>query len=800
MRRRKRRILAAGMAVVITCSPYGSVPKTYANTNFYQIKEIEGLSDQVQYQKVPYGTRYQDLQMPDSIDVFVKLGGQKVDAAKPEETGEVEEATEGEDTAESIETEESEEVESEVDDTEENESEETVANDAEFDSDSEEESTEENSEEKEESTEENSEEETSASEKTDESFDQEEGVDETEDSDNVDMSENDAEEDEDGFWRKIKVTWVLDEEESQASSYDGKTPGVYLFRAKQKNSNYVVDEEELPTIQITVMEKGQETTALEFVPLEETVAEQYLSIGSKESDIQLPEQLTVRETTGEETTERVLTGITWKLDAENSTYSEFQGGLALEDYFDHFTEDGEPEETEEKTWEGYEKANEEYNGASYTYLPVIPETEEIPEETSLPEIHVQVGEAEIAVYSSRTGIKGSGKEDDPYLVYSNEDWVTVTTQSPYSNSGNLQGCIRLEGDIEFDKLDAAVQDNTLNLSGKTFDGNGYSIKNLTKPLFGVANGTVKNLVLSGVSIEETSNGKHVGAIARAVTGALTVENCYVTGSTDSEAFIANRGNCAAGGLIGQVQSGSGSVTIKNCVVYANVENTGSNPDSLAGGLVGSVSNGNRLNIENCIAMGSVSTTSGKGAGGLVGGPNRMVTVRNSAALQESVSTGSYSSYVGRIFGYSSGGPYVSGSNNHAYADMTGGYKGDGKFPERLEHNGENAYKKDLLTTNFWNDTIGWAGNKNWTIKEEGQLPTLKTTNGKVIFSGADIPEYLENTDQVTGTVTDGAESGIEGAELTFKKGSSEKTASTNADGAFQIDLANGTYDVTIKKI
>ena len=39
-----------------------------------------------------------------------------------------------------------------------------------------------------------------------------------------------------------------------------------------------------------------------------------------------------------ETTERVLTGITWKLDAENSTYSEFQGGLALKDYFDHFTE------------------------------------------------------------------------------------------------------------------------------------------------------------------------------------------------------------------------------------------------------------------------------------------------------------------------------------------------------------------------------------------------------------------------------------------------------------------------------
>ena len=54
---------------------YGSVPRVYANTNFYQIREIESLSEQVLYQKVPYGTRYQDLEMPDSIDVFVSGGG-----------------------------------------------------------------------------------------------------------------------------------------------------------------------------------------------------------------------------------------------------------------------------------------------------------------------------------------------------------------------------------------------------------------------------------------------------------------------------------------------------------------------------------------------------------------------------------------------------------------------------------------------------------------------------------------------------------------------------------------------------
>ena len=205
------------------------------------------------------------------------------------------------------------------------------------------------------------------------------------------------------------MRWVLDAEESQASRYDGENPGIYLFRAELKSSNYEVDEDELPVIQITVLEEEQVKTTLEFAPLEESIADQILTLGSKESDIQFPETLTVRETMGEETTERTLSGITWKLDAENSDYSEFQGGLAPEDYFDRFDEDGEPEETEEKTWEGYDKANEEYNGAIYTYIPVIPESEEIPEDTALPEIHVQVGDAGIALYADE-GITGSGTE------------------------------------------------------------------------------------------------------------------------------------------------------------------------------------------------------------------------------------------------------------------------------------------------------------------------------------------------------------------------------------------------------
>ena len=607
-----------------------------------------------------------------------------------------------------------------------------------------------------------------------------------------------------GFWRKVKVRWVLDAEESQASRYDGENPGIYLFRAELKSSNYEVDEDELPVIQITVLEEEQAKTTLEFAPLEESIADQILTLGSKESDIQFPETLTVRETMGEETTERTLSGITWKLDAENSDYSEFQGGLAPEDYFDRFDEDGEPEETEEKTWEGYDKANEEYNGAIYTYVPVIPESEEIPEDTALPEIHVQVGDAGIALYADE-GITGSGTLEDPYVITTADQWSIVMgkgNKNQYNGSGqynsNVNKYIKLGNNIDLSEVDP-WEERTLTTC---LDGAGYTLSGISQPLFSSVKGTVKNLVLSNVKIKEAKNFKHVGAIARTTAGTAIIENCYVEGAKDNgddDAGILNTGNYAAGGLIGQVPSSS-TLTVKNCVVNADVKSTGSDSqNSLAGGLVGLVSAKNILNIENCMAMGSVSTECNSGCGGLVGGRNVNVIIEKSVALQKTVSTKKLSSYVDRIFGYSGDSTvYVSGNQNYAYQNMAGGYNGN--FANKhTEHHGEGVTKAELLTTNFWENKIGWGNDSNssWKI-EADQFPSLETTNGDVIFSGDDLPDYLQATNMVTGTVSSG-ETGLDGAEIIFKKGNSEKSTTTNADGDFEIELANGIYTVTIKK-
>lgn len=620
---------------MITCSSYGSVPRVYANTNFYQIREIESLSEQVLYQKVPYGTRYQDLEMPDSIDVFVS-GGQTEDVpdagsdenvaafanrinddavlekTDSEENGEKED-TEGKDTEGKDAGENSKDKSEGGEGLEKAESGSGEQGDSGKDG---------NSAENGDSQDENANPGNGESDEKDDSGKTDSGssggnadlnedgsssngkTDEPKEDVKTDEKTEEEIDEKEGFWRKVKVRWVLDAEESQASRYDGENPGIYLFRAELKSSNYEVDEDELPVIQITVLEEEQAKTTLEFAPLEESIADQILTLGSKESDIQFPETLTVRETMGEETTERTLSGITWKLDAENSDYSEFQGGLAPEDYFDRFDEDGEPEETEEKTWEGYDKANEEYNGAIYTYIPVIPESEEIPEDTALPEIHVQVGDAGIALYADE-GITGEGTEKNPYVIRTADQWLTVMGKNQKNKYNGylpfgVKTYIRLGADI--DLSGQSWESRTLTAC---LDGDGYALSGISQPLFSVLNGTVKNLILSDVRIEGTGNQ---GAIAQTVgnENKATIEKCYVSGSITAT----GSNNSGVGGLIGAAQNAQGApLTIENCVVNADITGKGS---SLAGGLIGSVSNSDVVTIKKCIAMGTVSTVEDKG--------------------------------------------------------------------------------------------------------------------------------------------------------------------------------------------
>ena len=136
-----------------------------------------------------------------------------------------------------------------------------------------------------------------------------------------------------------------------------------------------------------------------FLELDEAIAVQKLSLGAKESDIILPDTLEVEvegvdemlaedsqnvhlveaankgteKDTEAETATWQISGITWKLNEEQSDLPEFHGGISEKDYFEEFDENGEPVETSTKTWGGYAEANQEYNGRVYVYRAVLPE-------------------------------------------------------------------------------------------------------------------------------------------------------------------------------------------------------------------------------------------------------------------------------------------------------------------------------------------------------------------------------------------------------------------------------------------
>ena len=61
-----------------------------------------------------------------------------------------------------------------------------------------------------------------------------------------------------GYWKEVRVRWVLDEAFSEAEKYDPELPGVYVFNAELKNSRYDADESSLPRIEVVVLPEDEQ--------------------------------------------------------------------------------------------------------------------------------------------------------------------------------------------------------------------------------------------------------------------------------------------------------------------------------------------------------------------------------------------------------------------------------------------------------------------------------------------------------------------------------------------------------------
>lgn len=535
MKKKYKRALAAVLAAVMIWNTCDWHPQVLAGSSVQYIEEVKELSDEILHQEVPYGTKYKDLELPDKLKVRVLA----------------EEASDEEDGAEKIAT--PSELQS-GDGKVETEKKSQTLSSSETDG----------------TVRKASPSEADATEKSEIG-----GVDDTEqkaspsDADGTKTDKN---------WKEVKVRWVLDETFSEKDTYDGETPDTYVFDAELKSSRYELDTGFLPSIEVTVLPEEKGPAILGFSELDEAVAVQKLPLGAKESDIILPDTLEVKVEEADETlaqdsqnvhlveavdkgTEKdtdaetavwQISGITWKLDEEQSDLSEFHGGISEKDYFEEFDEDGEPVETSTKTWAGYEEANQNYNGCAYVYTPVLPEEYSLGEEAELPEICVLVGEMQLMTLA--------GEEydlDGNYLVIDKTNvskFNGKTITGTYHPTERLSEDRKIEGGIVIDDVTVNLTIDNVNVGYGTDiidDAAGILLKgkaklNLTVKGENTLKGTYGG---AGIGVEE----KATLIITKESTGSLTA-----TGGGYGAAGIGGKGttsdegadkNCRTGTII-----------------------------------------------------------------------------------------------------------------------------------------------------------------------------------------------------------------------------------------------------------
>ena len=241
----------------------------------------------------------------------------------------------------------------------------------------------------------------------------------------------------------------------------------------------------------------------------------------------------------------------------------------------------------------------------------------------------------LAFCLTANAMEGSGTENDPYIVETADDFISIQS--------NLSAHYKLNSDLSFTSTTGAIVEGTFK---GVFDGNGHTIDlsihveanstNTYDSLFGVVSGKIKNLTVtgsvygcdkvSGVVGKLTGSGnvdncvnyatitgkKNVGGIVGLVIERGTVTNCANFGSINGHQPI-NKG-LDMGGIVGCLWSLSDrhAAVISNCFNAGDVHGQGYN----AGGIVGHIQGGN---LENVFNIGSVTiTTNQTCAGSIIG--------------------------------------------------------------------------------------------------------------------------------------------------------------------------------------
>ena len=308
---------------------------------------------------------------------------------------------------------------------------------------------------------------------------------------------------------------------------------------------------------------------------------------------------------------------------------------------------------------------------------------------------------------------GKGSESYPYVIY-NEEQLSHISAMP-------KMFFKLATNITLTKNWSLIPE----FSG-TLNGNGYAIHNLTvysknqAGLFGILNGTVKNLTVYG----NITSGKTAGIIAGENNG--NIESCTVAGSISVNTDYA--------GAVCGINRGS----VKNCLSALDFVTSG----SFAGGISGA----NYGSIENCLAATNL-VASDMYAGGIAG-VNDGGTIRTCVSACMTVHD-VLTQNSGRITTNKNGATlrknyfYLEANSDTMYEE-----------PSDYSQNGYDASWENLRDINFYKN-LGWSTSK-WGLSRNGfrllnpksaQPPKLVPGNTIYFPMPVKTAEDLRNIDQ-----------------------------------------------------
>lgn len=386
---------------------------------------------------------------------------------------------------------------------------------------------------------------------------------------------------------------------------------------------------------------------------------------------------------------------------------------------------------------------------------------------------------------------GSGTSGSPYQIATAGNLLWLAQNSGYWGSTYYY---RQTANIDISAIPnwTSIGGNGAASFNGTYDGNGFSINGLNiinvatydLGLFGyLANGTIKNLGVTNVNINENIPGvTGIGPLVGYSNGG-TITNCYSTGNVV--------GNTNYGGLIGRADFTTISNSFSTCTI--------SGAPNWGGGFTGYLAGGDT--VYNCYSAGDMYTT---GAAGLFAG---LIDSNNTVTNCFTTGTNYGGANVGTLINY------VKGTLTYSYAAASGPAfitNNGGMVLVVTDNKGAAFFKSSSnFTGGNYNPSYPWNFSSIWAIDSSGII-----NNGYPYLQYSQIASSHTVTYDANGATSGSApnDNGIyfQGATATVR-GNTGNLAKTNctfpgwntqADGhgtdyAAGANLTMGTSNVTL---